>query len=294
MVLNYCREEATRRCLRSVLASDRPALRVLLVDNGSEDGSGERLRRAFPDVSYLQTGENLGYSGGNNAGFEWALERGTDYVLVLNNDTVVEEGALERLVRTAESGERVGGVCPTVVYDADPGRVWYGGGAFSRLKGLGVHWHEGAPLEAMLLGRENGKPVEEGPRPREVSFLTGCACLFPAGVIRRHGGFASDFFMYVEDAELSLRLRREGYALLHEPRARIRHEKPLEEGPPSPFRIRLRDRNRRRIMRRHFGPLGRLPFQAWFWPSRAVRLLQHLSRGDLDRARAIVEGALER
>ncbi len=206
-----------------------------------------------------------------------------DYVLGLNNDAVLEPDALERLVRTAEREERVGGVGPTITFESDLGRIWYGGGAFSRVRGLGVHWDQGEPVEK-----------HDDLEPREVTFLTGCAWLFPAPVLREFGGFASDFFLYAEDAELSLRLRRAGYRLIHEPRARVRHEKPLDERHPPPFAIRFRDRNRRRIMRRHFGPLGRIPFWAWFWPTRVVRLVQYLARGDLERARAIVQGALER
>jgi len=283
VVLNHCEEELTRPCLESLRASGYPELRIVLVDNGSADGSGERLRRAFPDVCHLQTGDNLGFTGGNNAGFRRALEGGTDYVLALNNDTIVEEGAPERMVRTAESEERLGGLCPTITYHVDPGRIWYGGGAFSRLKGLGVHWEQGRPVAP-----------HDDLEPREVTFLTGCAMLLPAEVLRRVGGFAEDFFIYAEDAELSLRLRRSGYRLVHEPRARIRHKKPLDERRPSPFAIRLRDRNRRRLMRRHFGLLASAPFRAWFWSTRLLRLIQHLARGDLERARAIVRGALER
>lgn len=283
VVLNLCQEELTRPCLESLLSAGYPELEVVLVDNGSPDGSGERLRRAFPDVSYVQTGENLGFTGGNNRGFRRALASGADYVLALNNDTVVEPGAVGRLVRTAEEGERVGGVCPTITYHVDPDRIWYGGGAFSRHKGLGVHWDQGRPAA-----------LHDDLEPREVTFLTGCALLLPAPVLDECGGFAPEFFIYAEDAELSLRLRRAGYRLIHEPRARIQHKKPLDESMPSPFAIRHRDRNRRRIMRRHFGVPARLGFWAWFWPTRVVRILQYLIRGDLGRARAILRGAFER
>lgn len=285
VILNFCQEELTRDCLESLKRTDYPGLEVLLVDNGSPDGSGRRLRDAFPTISYLQNGANRGFTGGNNAGFEWALAHGADYVLALNNDTIVEPGAIERLVRTAETEEGVGGVCPLITYHADPDRIWYGGGAFSPMKGLGIHWRQGDHVKG------NG---DHDRTPREVSFLTGCALFLPADALRRTGGFVPDYFIYAEDAELSVRLRNEGYRLLLEPRARIQHKKPFDESDLSPMAIRLRDRNRRRLMRRHFGVLGQIPFWAWFWPTRCVRLGQYLVRNDRERARAIVAGALER
>ncbi|MFC1575176.1 glycosyltransferase family 2 protein [Gemmatimonadota bacterium] len=104
VVLNWCREEVSRECLRSVESSDYEPLTVLLVDNGSEDASGDRLRDAFPHMSYLQTGSNLGYAGGNNRGIAWALERGAEWILILNNDTVLEPGTVRHLLDAAGSG----------------------------------------------------------------------------------------------------------------------------------------------------------------------------------------------
>src|SRR5688500_11427372 len=98
IVLNWCREEDTAECLRSLEASDWPNLTILLVDNASGDGSGDRLHARFPHVAYLQTGANLGYTGGNNRGFAWALAHGADHVLVLNNDTVVDPACIGPLL----------------------------------------------------------------------------------------------------------------------------------------------------------------------------------------------------
>ena len=86
VVLNWCGEVVTTECLRSLLASDYKPLKALLVDNGSPDGSFERLRALFPNLDFIQTGKNLGYAGGNNRGIEWAMRDGADYVLILNND----------------------------------------------------------------------------------------------------------------------------------------------------------------------------------------------------------------
>jgi GT2 family glycosyltransferase len=282
VVLNWCDAQATRQCLASVKASSYPNLSIVLVDNGSPDGSGDVLEKAFPEVDYLQTGENLGYSGGNNRGIVRALEGGAEYVLILNHDTVIEPDAVDFLVETAVRDPGVGAVAPTIVRLDDPDHVWYGGGTFDPKRALGVHWN----------GR--GGPSDVGQEPREVSFFTGCAVLFRAEAIREEGMFTESYFLYVEDAELSLRLNRAGWQILHDPRARVRHRVPPEGTEPTPDQIRYRDRNRRRLAREHLGPVRRIAFGAWFYPTRAVHLARYLARGDLSRAQAIVRGLSER
>jgi GT2 family glycosyltransferase len=139
VVLNWCDAPSTAACLASLRACTYPELSILLVDNGSPDGSGDELRDLFPDVGFLQTGENLGYTGGNNRGIRRALEEGADHVLVLNHDTLVEPGAVGLLVETAEAEERAGAVAPTIVRMNDPARIWYAGGDFDPVRALGVH-----------------------------------------------------------------------------------------------------------------------------------------------------------
>ncbi|HET8655705.1 MAG TPA: glycosyltransferase family 2 protein [Longimicrobiaceae bacterium] len=283
VVLNWCAEEDTAACLRSLAASDFAGLEVLLVDNASPDGSGERLHQAFPALPYLQTGANLGYTGGNNRGIERALQQGYDYVLVLNNDTVVEPGCVSRLVETAE---RNGAACAVgakiLVHDA-PERVWFGGGRISRSRAVATHRLQGG-LD----------PDPEGGPTEEVTFLTGCCMLIPAAVLRRVGGFEEDFFMYIEDVDLSLRIAAAGYRLLYEPRARVLHRVSLQDAGPSPFQIFLRDRNRRRLARRRYGWADRLRFALVFYPGRVVRMLQYLARRDGARAGAIWRALIER
>jgi GT2 family glycosyltransferase len=282
VVLNYCGEEDTAACLSSLGEPSRARLAVILVDNGSPDGSGDRLRRRFPELEYVQTDANLGYTGGNNAGIARALEIGFDYVLVLNNDTLVEPGAIDRLVETAESEEGVGAVGPKIVYADDPERAWFAGGKLDRIRAVGRHLPDRPP------------PGAAGFRPAEVSFLTGCCMLLPVPVIRRVGMFEEEYFMYLEDADLSLRLAAAGYRLIYEPRARILHRVPLAVASPAPYQIEYRDRNRRRLVRSHFGPLERAAFASFFYPTRLVRAAAYMARGDLPRARAIWRGATAR
>ncbi len=277
IVLNWCKEEDTASCLESLAASQYESLDVLLVDNGSPDGSGARLHARFPSVGYLQTGANLGYAGGNNRGIEHALARNADYVIVLNNDTVLDPMCVTNLVAASEtSGAPV--VAPLIVYFDEPDRVWYGGGSFSRMRALGRHL------------REN-ELVDSGHRPAATTFVCGCCFLMRADIARRVRGFDESFFAYVEDVELSVRLADAGVAMQYEPSARVLHRVGRNDASTA-FQILQRDRNRRRLVRLHYDALSRVGFGLWFYPTRAVHFIRYALRRDWNRARAIVDGAV--
>lgn len=280
VVLNWCNEADTAACLRSVLAQDHPSVTPLLVDNGSPDGSGERLATAFPEVAYLQTGRNLGYTGGNNSGLAWARASGADHVVVLNNDAVLEPDCVSRLLAAARGDPAVGLVAPKILALDDPRRLWYAGGSLSRVRGLGLHWREGEPDD----------PRRDPPAPVPVTFATGCCFLITRAALEAVGGFEDAYFAYGEDADLSHRLAERGLRLVYEPAARVHHRDPAVRGEPSEFHIVQRDRNRRRFARLRLGVARRGAFWCWFYPTRAVHLVRYLSRGDRRRARAIWRG----
>lgn len=276
-------EEITAACIDSLLSQSYGNLVVLLVDNASFDGSGARLRDRYGGIRYLNTGGNLGYTGGNNRGMRYALEHGARYVLVLNNDTVLDPGCVAVLVQSANEAGRFGALAPKILYWDDPKTIWFAGGDFSRLRALGMHRREGQPDD----------PTEAA-RLEPMTFATGCCFLMPADVARETGGFREDFFIYCEDAELSLRLHRAGYPMYYQPAARLMHREPPGRRLASPFGARLRDRNRRRLVRQHYALGERVLFSLWFYPTRLVRFLQHLALLDWAGAKAIVAGATER
>lgn len=278
IVLNWCGEEDTVACIESLQRSTYSSLSILLIDNASPDGSGDRLHSRFPDIPYLQTGSNLGYAGGNNRGFERALAERTDYVVVLNNDTVVDAGCVGALVQTAENtGAAI--VAPKILYYDAPNVVWYAGGDFSRMRVLGVHRREGM-----------ADTVDVG-TAEPISFATGCCFLIRAEVLRQVGGFDESYFAYVEDVELSVRIARAGFQMLVEPNARVLHRIPVGRPRETPFQIRQRDRNRRRLARTHLGPAQRIAFAAWFYPTRAIHFGRFVFRAAWPEAKATLVGA---
>lgn len=283
IVLNFRREAMTIACVESLERSLVP-VDVLIVDNQSDDGSAERLRARFPQHAHLQTGANLGYAGGNNRGIAWALERGFARVLVINDDAEVEPETVGQLQAALDADPGAAMAAPSILHQRPEGMVWWAGGRFTMLRCGGIHEGAGAPLPASAAS-ETARPV---------TFVTGCCFLVTADALRTVGSFRDDFENYVEDLELSLRYTKAGRRLLYVPAARAIHKVPFPEPEAAAWKIVLRDRNRRRVVRAHYAAAEKLVFYPVFWLSRATRLLQYLLRRDWPRARAILVGATRR
>lgn len=279
VVLNWCNLDDTITCIETLVADGLPLEQIVIVDNGSPDGSGAALHTRFPECIFLQTGENLGYAAGNNAGAQVAIARGAEWILILNNDTVVEPGMLAALQRATDD-PRCAAVGPKILRHDDPSILWWDGGAFSVMRALGRHWGENHP----------DRPTDDR-SPSTVSFLTGCCLLLRVSAIRSlEHLFDPTYFAYVEDAELGLRLRHAGWRLLYQPQARLRHKVPPHGTAPAPWALQRRDRNRRRLAATHYGLWKRAAFITWFYPTRLLTIGRYLLHGDRPRAIAVFAG----
>lgn len=284
VVLNWNGEEDTAACLDSLLAQRDVSIEILVVDNASPDGSGARLHARYPKLPYLQTDENLGYTGGNNRGFEWARARSAEWLLVVNNDTVADPDCVRRLLDAAATDDRVAALAPLIVRYEDPARVWFAGGRHDRVRAVGVHEHWNELVAGVLDHLDAGRVWQP------CTFLTGCCLLLRCAAVDDGGPFRADYFAYVEDLELSTRLTRAGWRIGWAPAARLAHRVPAIGVEPTPMQIWLRDRNRRRLVRRGYLAPWRALFSLWFWPTRIMLLVRYAVRRDWARASAIVTG----
>ena len=128
IILTWNRLSDTLECLESVKKIVYPNYEIIVVDNGSTDGSAEAIARRYPEITLVKNESNLGYAAGNNRGMETALHMGCDYVFLLNNDTTIDAVCLDELVNRAESDPRVGAAGPKIYLHQDPSTVWYAGG----------------------------------------------------------------------------------------------------------------------------------------------------------------------
>ena len=210
IIVNWNGKTDTLECLASLGADTYRCKQIIVVDNGSADDSVSAIRSAFPEVTVLETGTNLGFTGGNNVGINYALELGVDYIYLLNNDTTVEPNALAALVATAEMNPSYGLVTPVIHYFDRPEEVWFGGSLMDLSRGMAVHDNSHIPARTEA--------------PREIPWASGCAMLVCADVVRLLGGFDDRYFLNWEDVDLSLRLRAAGRRIALVPSARIYHK----------------------------------------------------------------------
>lgn len=229
----------TLECLQSLRADAYPSKEIVIVDNGSTDGSVPDIRREFPAATVLETGQNLGFTGGNNVGIRYAIEHGADYVYLLNNDTTVEPDALAALVAAAQSQPQAGLLAP-IIYEYYPPRpIWFAG---SRMElSRGAAWHD------------NSRVPEPTDAPYEIPWATGCAMLVPAPLMRELGGFDDRYYLSVEDVDLCVRVRKAGRTICAVPAARIYHKGGRSGQRMSGIRNYYAVRNSLLLMRKHSG-----------------------------------------
>lgn len=222
LVLNWNLPEDTRRCVESLQQSDYSNLRVVVVDNGSRAEVYTQLRAELPHVEFVRSEVNLGFAEGNNLGFRSALEQGADYVLVLNNDTVVDPHMVSRLVEVAEAEPNAGLIGPIIYYLDRPGDVWFAGYRF--LHGIYI-------LRRGLHLKPPVEPVED------VEFVSGCGVLIRRAVLEQVGFFSNEYFMYYEDLDLCFRALAAGWRILCVTDARMWHAVSTSTGgPDSPIK----------------------------------------------------------
>jgi GT2 family glycosyltransferase len=189
-------------------------LTTIVVDNGSTDGTSDAVRTAHPEAALVRSEQNTGATGGNNLGIAEALRLGADYVLLLNNDTILDPGMVEAMVAEAEARPDAGALCPLIYYHEPPDRIWYAGASFDPGKGY----------YRRMTGygeRDTGKHSSE---VREVGALSTTAVLVPRSVLEEVGPLDDSLFVHIEDLEWSVRIRRAGYRIYCVPRARMWHK----------------------------------------------------------------------
>lgn len=206
VVLNWNGYDDTAKCVLSLQKAAYANLQIILVDNASTDGSAGRLERDFPELPFIKLSHNGGYAAGNNAGIKLALERRADYVLVLNNDVIVNPGFLWPMVELAEKNPSAGVVTCKALLQSGNGRIYCTGGNISRLRCAGI-----------------SLPSRSRDHEGEVQFISGCILLVRRKVFETIGCFDERFFMYFEDVEFSRRVKKH-FKLFYTPKGVVYHK----------------------------------------------------------------------
>lgn len=213
IVLNWNGLPDTVECVESCRTLTYSRFRLVIVDNGSTDGSASVVRKRFPDVEVIETGCNLGFAGGNNVGIRHALENGADCIWLLNNDTVVEPDTLSALVAVMEGDRKAGMVGSKIRYFDARDRLWYAG-AFLDGRVPYRCGHRGLNEEDL------GQYDDAG----ETGYVTGCSLLVRRELIEQIGLLDEGLFLYFEDTDWGARARSSGWKLLYAPQSLVLHK----------------------------------------------------------------------
>jgi GT2 family glycosyltransferase len=201
LILNWNDTRNTLETLESVRGLRYEKLRVFVVDNGSTDGSREAVADRFPEVCIIPSPTNLGVAGGRNFGLEAILSCDrADYILILDNDVILEPPLLNKLIEASESDPSLGIVGPIVYYHSDPRRLWSAG--------VSIVFREvpaKAPARNRLEWRERGEGIER------VDAISGCCMLVKRQVFEAIGRFNPQYFMVANETEFCYRAAKQGF-----------------------------------------------------------------------------------
>jgi GT2 family glycosyltransferase len=211
VIVAYNDFDLLKRSIDSILACSYRAVEIIVVDNSTRDDVRAGLA-GMPGIHYHRTAENLGFCGANNIGIRMSRELGTEYTLLLNHDAVLEPDCLQALMARAPKLPDLGVMTGKIYLMAGQKKLWYAGGYFDRLIGAGKNY--------------GFNETDRGQYDtfREVEYATGCFMLIPNAVLARAGGLEDRFFMYLDDIEFCLRVRKAGFKVYYEPKAVVHHD----------------------------------------------------------------------
>lgn len=287
LILTWNRRDDVLRCVASLPRLTHAEVTPVVIDNASADDTVAALRAAHPELTIIENSTNRGYAGGNNVGIRWALERGADYVLLINSDTEVTAGLVGELVRVAESDPRIAVVGARNLLLEEPTRLW---GAYDTL------------TFGPFAVRSDGAHQPDGPQwqvVRDVDVAIGNGYLWRRAALEEIGLLDESLFGYHEDVDWCLRARRAGWRVVYAGTAAILHQGGSSSAPgarrvfPQAYFL---GRNGVRIAQRYGSPAQQARFAFACLGACAFRAARAALRRDpagVARERTYLQGALD-
>ena len=250
IILNWNGAEDTLNCLKSLekLKKDKYSLTTVVVDNASSDDSVTKLRKYMKvrdGHTLIINKSNLGYAGGMNSGLTYSLKKRANYVMCINNDTIVDKYLIEKMIVSTGKKKNIGIICPKIYFakgyefhkkrykKSELGKViWYAGGE--------IDWDN-------IYGSNRGvDEVDEGQfeKEEETDFATGNCMLINVKALKDIGFFNEKYFLYLEDMELSIRMKNAGWKILYSPKGYLWHKVAQSSGIGSDLNDYYTTRNR--------------------------------------------------
>ena len=239
IILNYNGKACIERCIESVLAQECAQLEIIVVDNGSVDGSPELIKEKYGQIVLIENGRNLGYAAANNIGIRYA--QGT-HVVIMNNDTVLEGRCVATMKRAIEKDPKYGACAPRIYLESKKNLLDAAGIVLFR--------------DGLSIGRGRLEGGDFYSREEEVFFASGCCFMARKAMLEDvklgNDYFDEDFFMYADDTDLGWRARLRGWKTIYTPRARLYHAHSAASGSYSVLKAFHVERNRIWIAVKYF------------------------------------------
>jgi GT2 family glycosyltransferase len=250
ILVNWNSFSLTFDCIDSLQQMDYRDFDILVTDNGSQDRSGSKLKEHFPSIILIESPTNLGFTGGNNLGMQYAIDNGYAYVILLNNDTFVKDDFLAVLTTYMDQHPEAGAIQPMIYFNHNRSLIWNAGSYFNKWLGHTYTLNYNKPLNP------------ENNRIKEVDWVSGCAFMTRVAILKKTGLFPENLFIYYEDVDLSFRIKQEGFQLVFHPESVIYHIAGMsnrnkikgKEGFVNPIVHYLNIRNRIWLLKRYTSP----------------------------------------
>jgi GT2 family glycosyltransferase len=212
ITLNWNGYKDTSELLNSLKNVKSPKFKVLVVDNNSTGDDVQKLKQNYNGfIDVIKCDTNLGFAGGNNVGIKKALNDNADYILLINNDTIVEPEFLKVLVDKMDSNRNIGIIAPQINYYDYPYKIWSAGGKINKIRASGFARYY-----------KNNNIIKNS--DKIVEFVSGCCMLIRKEVIRDVGLFDENYFLYIEDTDFCYRTVKSGYNIIVTGYTKIYHK----------------------------------------------------------------------
>ena len=282
ILINYNGYKDTIDCVNNLKKINYKNYKIIVVDNASSDDSVEILNEELKNCTIIKSKKNLGFAGGNNLGVNYALDHKADYILLLNNDTIVEPQFLNNMLNSFSIGSKIGIVGCKIMYYSQKNIIWYGGGYIDWFKFIGVHYG----MRQIDKGQCDNK--------KEIDFVTGCCMLVKREVFEKVGLLSEDYFMYFEDVDFCVKVKNAGFVMWYNPEAIIYHKVGLSSGgEESPFSIEWCTRNRLLFMYKYKNNVSKFRLmlsKIFFYSTRCIRFFQYVIGNEYNKSKAIING----
>lgn len=264
ILVNYNGARDTLQCVRSIQQSTYTNYKIYIIDNNSINEDYALLQQLQEDIQLIKLNENLGFSGGNNFGMRFAIDDSCEYILLLNNDTVIENNTLSHMVKIINNNNNIGILGCRIHYYSNKDLIWFAGGNLVKYMGTAKH----------VVKMQNGL--------KYVTFLTGCCMMIPKKVIESLGSLSEDYFLYFEDTDFCSKVTNSGWKLAVDLDAVVYHKVSSSTKEYSDLYFYYNTRNRFLFIKNNITGMTKLIAYIYSFISMIFKLLKYRKKVILD------------